>query len=815
MSQLSLFLVGLTLLALGAFVLRARGDDPVHRWFAAFTCACALWAWAIAATYAFPGTNLPLRLAFGAAGLIPVTFLAFTHAFPVRVSPWVERAIPSLVVFALALGTISAVTPLVVLDVSVDRLGLHRKTGPAYPIFVTYFLLTFLCAAALLVAKWKKATGRTRFQLQYVGLAIIASGLGGITTNLLLPTVTGKSTYSWIGPHFGLPLAGLIAHAIIRHRLMDLRLILHRGLVATLAALLSLIPVIGVLVVLWHHSQSDGLLQSGEILGLLVAAVVVSLIVPPTRDLAERLLDRYVYRTRTSFRTVVLEVSTALTRVLRLDTVLDHVGRVVATSTGPEGAAIYLRSDGQLTLAAPARGIEREPGHFHASKMFPVEVAGVLLERRELLLLGELERESPAPAAVLDAMRSLGWELVLPIRFEDEVIGAVVLGAKRSGDPFYQQDIDLLTTLANQAGIAIRNAQLYTQVVVANEHLTNIVGTIESGVVAIDAGGRVTMFNRAAEQLTGLPAERVQRQPVAALPAPLGTLLAATLADGQGRTQPDLTLSDGAVTRPVLGTTSPLRDPGGAVLGAVAVLSDLTPLRELEAERRRAERFAYFQLLTSSLAHELKNPLVAIKTFAQLIPRRQGDARFIDEFGRIVTREIGRMERLLGRLRAPSPAGQRPAQPLDPRAPLLDALELLRPAFEEKRIRLRLDLGAQALTVLGDQGELEELFVNLLMNAGEATPPDGTVSVEVRAGERAVAVTVADSGPGIAPEMLERIFDPFVTTKQGGRGLGLTICAGIATAHRAKLRAANGPAGGALLTLELPLAAAVPAPVRG
>src|SRR5256712_4011779 len=147
-------------------------------------------------------------------------------------------------------------------------------------------------------------------------------------------------------------------------------------------------------------------------------------------------------------------------------------------------------------------------------------------------------------------------------------------------------------TLANQAGVAVKNAQLYAQVVLANEHLNNIVSTIESGVVAVDATGQVTLFNRAAEQLTGIPAERARHQPVSVLPACVGTMLTETVVDGSARTQPEVELSDGSTTHPIICTTSPLHDQAGAVLGAVAVFSDLTPLQELAAERRAAERLA-------------------------------------------------------------------------------------------------------------------------------------------------------------------------------------------------------------------------------
>src|SRR2546428_10716421 len=136
-------------------------------------------------------------------------------------------------------------------------------------------------------------------------------------------------------------------------------------------------------------------------------------------------------------------------------------------------------------------------------------------------------------------------------------------------------------TLANQAGVAVKNAQLYAQVVLANEHLNNIVSTIESGAAAADATGQVTLFNRAAEQLTVLPAERARHQPVSVLPACVGAMLTETVVDGSARTQPEVELSDGSTTHPIICTTSPLHDQAGGGLGGVAVFSDLTPLKEV------------------------------------------------------------------------------------------------------------------------------------------------------------------------------------------------------------------------------------------
>src|SRR5207244_9949141 len=139
---------------------------------------------------------------------------------------------------------------------------------------------------------------------------------------------------------------------------------------------------------------------------------------------------------------------------------------------------------------------------------------------RVLLPTDEIGRDrlSGGRERLHNALTQLNWALVLPLVSEATVIGAIVVGPKLSGDPFYPQDLDLLMTLANQAGVAVKNAQLYARVVLANEYINSIVATIESGVVAIDATGQIELFNRAAAQLIGLATEQTLGQPVSILP---------------------------------------------------------------------------------------------------------------------------------------------------------------------------------------------------------------------------------------------------------------------------------------------------------
>ena len=585
---------------------------------------------------------------------------------------------------------------------------------------------------------------------------------------------------------------------------MDLRLVVHRGLTFAIAMLLSLCPVAVALAFYWPtlvaHFGPD------ELIFLLGATVVVTLLVPPTRDIARRLLDRYVYRTRANYQRTVREASRMLTRVLDLKRLLPFISKTVVEATGVEGVVIYLQDEDGFRRAMAQR--RNEASDFQAPEAAPASAIAALARVQEPLVADEVARQivTDADRMLNDDLAATNWALLLPVISDDGLIAFIAVGSKLSGDPFYSQDLDLLMTLANQAGIAIKNARLYAQVVLANEYIENIVATIESGVVAINSAGRIAMFNRAAERLTGLAADDIKGQTAARLASCLSEPLLASAADGVARTLPEIELPGADRARPVMCTTSALRDPDGIVLGAVAVFSDLTPLKELEVERRRAERLAYFEVLASGIAHEIKNPLVAIKTFTQLLPRRSSEPQFVGEFGRIVGREIHRMERVVDRLRTLAHPGRRPEHVVDVRAPLAEALEFMQATFDEKGVTIGASLGDAPYRVLGDHQNLEQLFLNLLMNAHEATAPGGALSVGVTRDGEHVTVTVADTGPGIAPELLEKIFEPFFTTKQRGSGLGLAISAGVAQAHGARLRAANRPGGGAIFSVEFPLA---------
>jgi PAS domain S-box-containing protein len=596
---------------------------------------------------------------------------------------------------------------------------------------------------------------------------------------------------------------------------MDIRVFIRRSFAYLVAVTLSA----GVFVLLLLGSNillpDDRDLSTREILLVLLAAVLFA----PIKEQVLRRLDRYLYRDPYDYARTLREASRALSATIDLRTLLGHVGEVLSSTLRPDLVAIYLldTEDREFPLAwtSDPNGTLGPPISIASSLVTTASQDWRLIFRDEIVSGPSIDnRESH-----LEEMDRLRAEVVVPLIEENEVIGFLILGAKRSGDPYFSNDADLLTTLANQAAVAVRNAQTHARVVQVNEEMQKVLETIESGVVAVGPRGRITLFNRAAEQFTGVSAQAVRGQAPDQLPAPLGQLLQSTAADGQPRSQNEFSLPDAAGQLvPIMCSTSPLRGPDGATLGAVAVLNDMSRLKELEQEKRRAERLASIEAIASGLIHEIRNPLVGIKTYAQLLPSRGASEEFREMFSRTAGREIGRIDDLLSRFRTMSRASQHPMETVDVSATLRDTLETLHAEMEDRQIRLRQVGEATRRPVLGNASQLQQLFLNLCLNAIQAMAPDGELTVRVadlsEGGGSTLLVEVADTGSGISDELLATVFDPFVTTKPHGTGLGLAICRGIADAHHARLTARNNIGRpGCTFTVEFPVPSARPARV--
>ncbi len=353
----------------------------------------------------------------------------------------------------------------------------------------------------------------------------------------------------------------------------------------------------------------------------------------------------------------------------------------------------------------------------------------------------------------------------------------------------------------------------------------SVFGSLTSGVVTLDLDGRVVTLNPAAEMLTGLRAADVvdRYAPEVFVHTPdVGEILLETLARRTGISNLSLTLRrPNGSTLPVEMSAAPLRGVEGKELGVVGVFGDVSALRELEAQLRRSDRLAALGTLAAGLAHEIKNPLMSLRTFTRAILDRLEDARFRESFREVVPRELERINAIVEQLLELARPSRLVLQPVVVPVLLDRVLELYAHQVEAQGIGVAREYARDLPAIAADPDLLHRAVVNLVANALEAMEPGGRLVVRAgwhhgpdplgpargRRPVRRVRIEIEDTGPGIAPQDADKIFDPFFTTKAGGTGLGLALAHKIVEDHGGTITFRSVPGRGTTFRLLLPPAA--------
>ncbi|HSE96023.1 MAG TPA: PAS domain-containing protein, partial [Methylomirabilota bacterium] len=691
---LGLFVVALIELGLALAVLLRGPRRSANRWFAAFATALALWGSLVGLRRSLHDPILilaVLRVLFAAAALMPLTFLQFAAVFPrpTRSRQGLRQAAALTGLFISGL----AFSPWIVVDVRQPRPDYFQPVyGTLYPVFALYVIVCFAWGVAELAAQVRNTTGFARAQLHYVWLGTTLGAMGAIVMSLVVPLVTGSSRLSLFGPYFPLILVGFAAHSIVRHRLMDIRVVISRTAAYTLGwGLTTGLLVGGVVFVDTLFPQKNPTLSpvGAVILGLAASGLFVA-----SSQRLKRLADRYLYRPAYDARQLVREGSRAMGTV-------GDPARVVGAMAELINQAFHLE---RLAIVVWDRDREAFPSvythHVDPAHVWPgrlLNLASPLVRELEtsagaLVPDDLMVRPDPIETGpILADLRAWGAEVAVPVR-DGQLIAIILAGPKLAGDPFFQEDLDLLETLASELAIGLKNAQLYHEVVSIKEYNERILAHMDSGVIAVREDGVVTTFNPAAERIIGQSAARILGQVMARLTdAVEGVLRDSLTGQKDAETEITVTHSEGRVL-PLVVHTSALHDAKGQVRGAIAVLNDHSRLKALEEDKRRADRLAALGAMATGIAHEIRNPLVAIKTFAELLPDRADDHEFRSTFAKVAVKEIHRIEQLLGRLRALAVPTAFPLRPLDLQMPIVDTVDLLRGEADRRRVRFLVEI---------------------------------------------------------------------------------------------------------------------------
>ena len=749
-------------------------------------------------------------------------FVHFALVFPERAPGWVRDRLgrlllPIVYAPAVVLGLVQAVA----LAGNASSRVFTTVVEGVWRLEFAYLATCVITGLALMILTLRRVPSVTsKRQLRWIVWVAVPAGLP-FALGYAFPWAFGVDTARLDLTAIPLSLIPLaFAAAIVRYRLRDVEVIIKRGFVYTVAvsAMIGIYFLLERLARQVFLDESDG---HNSIIALLATAVVV-LVASPVKNAIQSMLDRVYYRDRYDYRRALVGFASDLNSDLDLHRLAERLVTRVTETLVLDHTVLMLAPPGNAAgglfrpfHASGTRGAADWPALGRTSSI------GGRLVGRHTVMLYESASVRRHPDEEVAFWRNHGIHCFVPCVSEEGTIAVLALGAKTSGAPLSSEDVALLAAVAGQVATAIENGRLYTQLQAKASEVDrirkfneNIIESLNDGLVVLDLEDRVLRWNAALERIYGVTHDT-------AVGEPLSDLFDASFTKRLHRARDEkplgvtlyrvpLTSRHAAERRQLLvnAAIAPLRTPEGDTAGTLVILEDITARVHLEEQLQLSDKMASIGLLAAGVAHEVNTPLTGISSFTQMLlegsdpddPR----TRLLEKIERQTFRAAKIVNGLLNLAR---PGRSDAAGPVDVNVVINDVLALLEHQFQTANIRLRRELSSTPTVVQGVEFKLQQVFLNLFLNARDAMSTGGWLSITSRVEDTCAVIEVADTGTGIAREDLPRIYDPFFTTKGVGQGtgLGLSIAYGVIKEHSGSIECKSGPDQGTRFTVSLPL----------
>jgi two-component system nitrogen regulation sensor histidine kinase GlnL len=813
-------LTALVCFGLAVMVIARNRGKRTHQTFALVAAVLMLWALAVFGALQARSEGAILvwvHLAEFVVCFVSAVFYQFVGYFPRGHFDGDKRLLTLLYIIGILLAANSLGPWYVeVIDIPAGKPPIIRHDNSILAIVFTQ-LVTLLVIHANLRRKLRETHGFGRRQIQFVitgiyGIAFISTITAGIEPLFGIPT------FQAYGPVAVMLLMGFFAYAMVRYHLLDTRAMISRALVYTLATSFVIATFVFTTYIVRRFIHAE--ITFADILPGILTALVVALIFQAVKENVAYFIEVALLRQRYNVRDLYARLAQRAAEVVDLEIFLENIAADIRETIGVRTIRVLLLDpDDHATLVTEFTSVEGEP------PMRTREHSALLDFLREYpqpLILEQILHGRPDErmVQVANGLADLEAFFCLPLKTGDGLVGIMTLGAKDTYDVYSQQELGAFRALAGPLGTAIANARLYRALARVHLHQSNVFGQMREGVIAVDTAGRVTVANDAARHLLGRVA---QGQHISDLPAEIADLLRTTLEREQPVNDFETAISgrDGELI-PLIVSGSCLRTEDGKTTGAVALLYDLSLIKRLERNVQRADRLSSIGTLAAGMAHEIKNPLVSIKTFTQLLADRYKDPEFRATFEEVVPHEVERIDTIVSRLldfARPRPVSY---TQVNLRRTIEEVLALLENQLRKGFVTVKFDWPDRPIYVNADDQQLHQVFLNLFLNAFDAmkTGGEGTLSIRARPSylfqrrkgvsslieRKCVRITVTDTGCGIPAEKLPEVFTPFFTTKDEGCGLGLAVVHGIIEEHGGEIDVASVVGEGTTFTVSLPLA---------
>ncbi len=651
-----------------------------------------------------------------------------------------------------------------------------------------------------------------------------------LTRVALLSLILLPLTFSW---------------AIVRYRLMDVDLIFKRGVTYTLATA-ALVGVYFVVIGLTAEIVHTRLQHLGE-WGLVAAIIVTGLAFDPLKRMIQGWVDRIFEQKSIDYRETLVEFGSELNAQTDLRALMNSIVERLPETLLVTRVAVFLAQEDSGQVAAFAGRKSRfslAASHGLSQQVLSnadsLELGFLDFDRRDssshlffetphsMLRLPEAERQT---AAALDLNYYVPCRAARHEGSGRSTIAVLGLGRTGDGDFLSSEDMELLESLAGYIGIAIQNAQLYRrleQKIMDFERLRdfneNIVESINIGVFAVDLEDCVESWNAQMEVMYATPRADALRRPLREV-FPAEFLQEFDRLRGE---QGICTLYKFRLPTPTGEartaniTIAPLLNRDFHAVGRIVIVDDITDRINMETQLTQAEKLSSIGLLAAGVAHEVNTPLAVISSYAQMLGKqlRADEATHarLQPVLEKITQQTFRASEIVNGLLNFSRMGSVDFGRVDLNAMVRDTILLLEHQLRSAGVAVASELTPDLPTVAGNRGKLQQVLVNLVLNAKDALQEkgSGSISISTARTSNGVELRVEDNGVGMSQEVLRKIYDPFFTTKSNpregqrkGTGLGLAVTYGIVQEHSGTIEVTSTPGEGTTFRLEFPTPDAV------
>jgi two-component system NtrC family sensor kinase len=796
-SYLILSLIGVGYLLIGIYTLLRDGRRPAFLFFLWCVASAVLYIASPTPPYDWAGRIIFVLDQLARILVAPLTLHLFAvFPRPASTNTRVTRAIPFFYlpsVFLIALQI-----DLLFFD---GRWLFDGSVGSAIGLLdrlELYHMVIFALAASTILWLRLSRISQPEPHRQATWIAVgMTAGYVPFLTLYVLPLTLGLQWHQGVTAFSVLFLAFVpitFAYAILRYKLWDIGAIVRDTVTLGLTVLVGVVGF-SIANMMVNRLVPDDLSTARTLLSFASGLVIAGLLVP-TKGSIGASLERLQYRGTFGKRRALAKLGQQMLEEHSLGRLCSSLLDDLQAALEIDQVSLFLSNNQDLLPFRPQRDLpprlEQQDfdDHFWTSEV-------------EALSGVEFPTESLSPQQQLFAA---GYRYVFPLRVRENKIGILLAGYKQGELPLSSDDLDLIRAVVNQASLALENAKLLEQLTTRAEEVgrlqrytERIIQSSPAAIAVLETTGKLHLINQAFAALLNRDIEDLEGMqlgellPIEPLPKPEDGILEVSFRDDSGE------------ERYLQVSVAPFEEADSDEL-QVLILQDVSQRVAMENALKEKERLASLGMLAAGVAHEVNTPLTGISSYAQMLLAEtpEGDPRreLLEKVEKQTFRAASIVNNLLDFSRDRS-GEQRPLLI----APFLhESLVLLKERILAKNIRLDWSQPEDEVRVQGNGAELQQVFTNLVINAVDAMEDGGQLRVHVEADDRWVWISVEDDGPGIPIAELEKIFQPFYSTKlaTGGTGLGLSISYNIIRRHQGEIRVMSHPGEGSRFIVELP-----------